>query len=141
MMRTARVFSLLLGVLALNAGLAETIYKCQAGEKTIYSQAPCAKAGAEVKTLELNDARSAEQREQALAAAQAQASAAEALESKRLAKEAKDAKLLADQQAAAARATRIAKSSEPAAVQPIIVVRPSTRTTTNQYTLSISSPK
>ncbi len=129
-MQAARVISLLLGLLVLNSGLAETIYKCQLGEKTIYSQEPCAKTGSEIKTLELNDARSAEQREQALAAAQAQAKAAEALESKRLAKEAKEAKeakFLADQQAATARATPMTKSSEPVAVQPIIVVRPTSR--------------
>ena len=126
-MQAAHVISLLLGLLVLNSGLAETIYKCQLGEKTIYSQEPCAKTGAEIKTLELNDARSAEQREQALAAAQAQAKAAEALESKRLTNEAKEAKFLADQQAATARASPMTKSSEPAAVQPIIVVRPASR--------------
>lgn len=102
-------------------GLADTVYKCQNGGQTVYSQSPCAHA----QPLELSDTRSPEQREQAQAAAQAQSKAADALESQRLAREAKETKRLADQQAAAEKAARAAaKVSEPQVVQPIIVVRP-----------------
>ena len=133
-MRAYFLFALTIFVATLSPSFAETVYKCQVGEKTIYSQEPCANPNTKAKTLEINDARSPEQREQSQAAVQAQATAAEALESKRVATETQLAKQLADQQAAAARAARTAKASEPVVVQPIIVVRPATRTVTHNTT-------
>jgi hypothetical protein len=92
--------------------------------------------------LTINDARSAEQREQSQAAVQAQAAAADALESRRVVTESRAAKQLADKQAALAAAAKdetVAKVAEPVVVQPIIVVRPQSRIPT--HTAPAAPPK
>lgn len=122
-----------LALLGQSSAVAEAVYKCTSAEKVVYSQSPCAKADAVTKTLDVSDARSTEQREQSQASVQAQSAAADALEFKRIANEAKEAKLRADQEAAAAKARQLTKAAEPlpVVVQPIIVVRPTHRQPSN----------